>query len=210
MEQFAKRLKLRLGLPLPGSAAQILMAHEERKLFFNSNVVPQHARLSSVLILIYQEANRFYIPLIERQQDGHVHGGQVSLPGGKHDPNDENLSVTAIREAEEEIGISKNDIQLIGRLTEFYIPPSNFIVHPFVAIHSGVPGFFPEAREVARIVPIRLDQLLDNRCIKQCEITLRNGLTISAPAFCLEGLVIWGATAMILSELRVLLTELDG
>lgn len=210
MEQLAKRLKFRLGLPLPGSAAQILMAHEERKLFFNSNAVPQNARTSSVLILIYQQSNRFYVPLIVRQQDGHVHGGQVSFPGGKQDPSDEDLSMTALREAEEEIGVSRQNINVVGRLSEFYIPPSNFMVHPFVGIHDGVPDFFPDAREVERVVPIRLDQLLDDQYISKREISLRNGLKITVPAFCLEGLVIWGATAMILSELRVLLTELDG
>ncbi|MFM7218301.1 MAG: NUDIX hydrolase [Bacteroidota bacterium] len=210
MEQLAKRLKFRLGLPLPGSAAQILMAHEERKLFFNSNAVPQNARTSSVLILIYQDSNKFYVPLIVRQQDGHVHSGQVSFPGGKQDPSDADLSITALREAEEEIGVSRHDIQLVGRLSEFYIPPSNFMVHPFVGIHSGVPEFTPDSREVERVVPIRLDHLMDDQYIAKREIPLRNGFKITVPAFCMEGLVVWGATAMILSELRVLLTELDG
>jgi len=209
MEQLSKRLKLRLSLPLPGVAAQLQMAHEERKLFFHTKVVPQDARLSSVMILIYQQDGQYFIPLIVRQQDGHVHGGQVSFPGGRFDEEDADLQTTALRELSEEIGVPAAEVKLLGRLTEFYIPPSNFLVHPFVGVHDDIPLFIPDEREVARVVPVCLDDLLDDRNISSREITLNNGLKIMAPAFCLEGLVVWGATAMILSELRTLLRELS-
>jgi hypothetical protein len=107
---------------------------------------------------------------------------------------------TALREAEEEIGVKRNDVQILGQLTELYIPPSNFLVHPFVGAINYSPVFFPQAAEVAEVVEIKIDDLADVRFRGEKKITLSNGNTVQTPYYGLKGKTVWGATAMIISE----------
>jgi 8-oxo-dGTP pyrophosphatase MutT (NUDIX family) len=202
------KLKHRLSLPLPGKDAQLLMAHLERRINLAKYNVPQDARWGSVLILLYEDNNVIKFPLILRSTYEGVHSGQVGLPGGKFEAADETLVNTALREANEEIGIVKQDVEPIGALTELYIPPSNFLVHPHLAKINYTPQFIPDPHEVVKVIEVSLDDLANELFVKEKEITLSNGLKILTPYFDLYNYTVWGATAMILSELKTVMIEL--
>ena len=199
LEEISKKLKYRLSLPLPGIDAQMKMAHLERRLTLTRFKVPGYARMGAVLILLFEEDGIIKTCFIERTQYDGVHSGQIAFPGGKKEP-DETLEQTAVREAEEEIGVKGQDITVLGQLTELYIPPSNFLVHPFVGAINYKPAFFPQEAEVAEVVEIKIDDLADVRLRGEKEITLSNGSTVQTPYFDLHGKTVWGATAMIISE----------
>ena len=208
LEIFSKSLKHRLALPLPGREAQLKMAHAERRLNLSRYKIPAEARPGSVLILLFEDEGTIKLPLIMRSDYDGVHSGQIGLPGGKYEPEDADLQSTALRETEEEIGISKSDVSLIGRLTELYIPPSNFLVHPFVGTIPFKPEFVPDQNEVARIIELDLDTLMDENNISEKDIKLSTGITIRTPVFHFNNDTDWGATAMMLSEFKSVLFEL--
>ena len=199
LEELSKKLKYRLSLPLPGIEAQLRMAHLERRLNYSYLKVPEYARMGAVLILLYEDAGSIHTCFIERTQYDGVHSGQIAFPGGKMEPG-ETLEETALREAEEEIGVKRTDVAVLGQLTELYIPPSNFLVHPFVGALNYTPSFFPHAGEVAEVVQIKIDDLVDVRLRGEKNITLSNGTTVQTPFYGLHGKTVWGATAMIISE----------
>ena len=208
LEIFSKSLKHRLALPLPGREAQLKMAHAERRLNLSRYKIPAEARPGSVLILLFEDEGTIKLPLIMRSDYDGVHSGQIGLPGGKFESEDADLQSTALRETEEEIGISKSDVSLIGRLTELYIPPSNFLVHPFVGTIPFKPEFVPDQNEVARIIELDLDTLMDENNISEKDIKLSTGITIRSPVFHFNNDTVWGATAMMLSEFKSVLFEL--
>ena len=130
------------------------------------------------------------------------HSGQISFPGGSWEDSDGSLEAVALREAHEEIGIPPAQIQVLGRLTELYIPVSNFMVHPFVGIIHGTPTFSPQPGEVAHILTPPVHQFFSPEYQKTTDLSLAENLTIrNVPYFEVDGRVVWGATAMILSEL---------
>src|SRR3569832_226273 len=205
LDSLSKRLKHRLSLPLPGMEAQHQMAHVEQREGMSRYQIPENARNGAVLILFFEEENKIKFPLILRAEYKGVHSGQVALPGGKFEEEDAVLESTALREAEEEVGISKEDVEILGMLTEVYIPPSNFLVHPFVGISQATPFFIPHEKEVKEIIVMDIDALLDDSIVSEKVISLNSGMKISTPLFSIKNYDIWGATAMILSELKILL-----
>ncbi|MGZ3901455.1 MAG: NUDIX hydrolase, partial [Bacteroidia bacterium] len=160
---------------------------------------------SAVMLLICRDdKNEFFIPLTERFAYDGVHSGQVSFPGGKFEEKDKDLVQTALRECEEEIGIK--NVKALGTLSKLYIPVSNFLVQPVVGYCDEVNVFMtPHVREVKHILKLRFDSLLDESIVKEGSISIYNGGKIKAPYFEIEGLKVWGATAMVLSEFKVLL-----
>ncbi len=209
-EQFIYLLSEKLTEPLPGESAQLKMASIRRLREIIKISSRDNAIRSSVLILLFpgNNADEFYSVLIQRPSYEGVHGGQISLPGGKVEGHDRDIQTTAKRETQEEIGIDANEITIIGKLSELYIPPSNFLVFPLVGYLPYKPVFRPDPQEVAGIIEIKLNDLVDKRNIKQREITIKNLSKIKAPCFDLEGKTIWGATAMILSEFREILRKI--
>ena len=202
VEQFSSRLKE----PLPGRDAQILMApkpiSESR---FNENP-DWPARPGGVMVLLYPKNGSLYLPLMKRPEyDGH-HSGQVSFPGGKFEKGDSDLVYTALRETQEEIGVSPDAIQTLGNLSELFIIASNFKVLPTVGVLPSAPSFIPDATEVERVIEVSTDELrAKNKGIK----TMRFGkYTIHSPYYAVDGEVVWGATAMMLSELLFVLDEI--
>jgi len=163
-------------------------------------------RQSAVLILLYQKDNLWKLALIKRNVYHGTHSGQISLPGGKKEPFDKDLIDTALRETEEEIGVKKDQVEILKELSPLYIPPSNFIVQPVLSIMKETPTFIPEPREVDRILEMPLHFLLDDSNLKETTVILSGtNQKIKVKAYLFEGEIIWGATAMILAELSEML-----
>jgi 8-oxo-dGTP pyrophosphatase MutT (NUDIX family) len=162
---------------------------------------PGQPRLSSVLMLLYCVDDELNLVLTRRPDYGGVHAGQVSCPGGRHEPP-ETLAATALRETHEEIGVRPVDVEIMGELTPLYVVPSDFEVHPFVGryLGQGRPSFVPDTREVAAIIETPLRVLLDSATRAEEEMELRGGLRMTVPFFRLGEDKVWGATAMMLSE----------
>ncbi|RMG20729.1 MAG: CoA pyrophosphatase [Bacteroidetes bacterium] len=201
---FIRALAARLGGPLPGRAAQQQMASR-----FRSRLSPpSHARSSGVLMLLYPHEQAWQMVFMKRTADEGVHSGQVSFPGGRREPGDKDLIHTALREAEEELGIPASEVEVLGQLTELYIAPSNFLVYPSVGYLPYRPAFQPDPAEVAEVIEAPLSLLLHPQTRQMRHIHLRNGLRASVPAFWVKGHAIWGATAMMLNELLELLRGL--
>jgi len=204
LEELATKLYRLLKEPLPGRLGQFAMApqpvDEQRFL----PVVREDHRKGAVLMLFYPDESGAFVPFIKRPDYDGVHSGQVALPGGKMDPGDLDLSFTALREAKEEIGVDPSKIELLGKLTEVYIPPSNFLVSPFIGITFEKPVFQPDPVEVARIISCPVPTLLDKNIRKMGRVKASSGLNITTPYFDIEQEMVWGATAMMLSEFNYL------
>lgn len=191
---------------LPGPSSQVKMAPKIRisdilKPKTNTNTIS-----SSVLILIYPADNQLKTVLIQRPFYNGVHGGQVSFPGGKRE-RDESIEQTALREANEEIGIDPNNVNIIGKLTPLFIPPSNYIVYPFVGYMNKRPVFVPDSFEVMDIIEVELDFFLDKQNYKSEFIAMSSGEKLQTPCFIYNEKIVWGATAMIIMEMADLVNH---
>jgi 8-oxo-dGTP pyrophosphatase MutT (NUDIX family) len=199
MVSWKTSLRNALKPPLPGLAAQEKMAPSERLKRYNPEE-PSKAINSSVLILLYPSEQGLRIPFIQRPLYQGPHSGQISLPGGKCEKTDKNNWETALRETREELGICTDIVEYIGELTQIYIPNSHYYVSPQVGyIHKNL-QFNPSPFEVSEVIEASAQQLLVQPYqIKK--IHHIQGITIEAPFYDVNGKHIWGATAMILSEL---------
>lgn len=194
-------------MTLPGEAAQKLMLPQlEQQDRFNQHLISR-ARPSAVIIMFYPFKGRIYFPLIQRPFYAGAHSGQISLPGGKKEQHDQDLIDTALRETEEEIGVKVKKEQILGCLSTLFVPVSNFNIWPMVAAVEATPAFKPDPVEVANIIQCPLNHLLDPGNVKATTITTRSNLKINAPYFSIQEQIVWGATAMILSELKAILSN---
>ncbi|MCP5098442.1 MAG: CoA pyrophosphatase, partial [Chloroflexi bacterium] len=157
-------------------------------------------RVGGVLLLLYCVENELHFVLTRRRDDLNSHGGQISFPGGRQEPG-EPLQTTALRETDEEIGVSPTAVSILGHLTDIYIPPSDFEVHPFVGWYheNGKPTFNPATTEVAEIIEVPLAHLFDPNTRREEPWDFR-GHQITIPFFEIEEHKVWGATAIMLSE----------
>jgi 8-oxo-dGTP pyrophosphatase MutT (NUDIX family) len=204
IHSFADALRERLAEPLPGAEAHLKMASRSRlRMAMQPN---ERTRRSAVLIVFYPYQNSIYLPLILRPQYDGVHAGQMAFPGGRMERSDENLIRTALREAQEEVGIRVTDVKVLGKLTEIYIPPSNFYVQPVVGILPYRPDFYPDPREVEHVVEVSLEELMDETIIGENAIEIK-GVVIDAPFYRIQGFKVWGATAMMISELLTVINS---
>ncbi len=187
---------------LPGWEAHKKMAPPIRQPLPN---LPKNVRYSAVCILIFQKNSEPHTLLIKRTEDGKVHSGQISFPGGRLDSNDFSLTYCALRECEEEIGLSKNNLHILGSLSELYIPPSNFLVTPIVCTSERVKNLIRSADEVAEIIEVPLQDLFKNQNKVEKEVWGSGAAqTMEAPTYQFKEHTIWGATAMMLAELEEL------
>ena len=165
----------------------------------------RRARPSAVMILLHEKQDELLCTLIERPDYQGVHSRQMAFPGGKAELGDESLLHTALREMEEEIGVEADRVEVVGSLTELYIPPSNFLVHPFVGVLQDPPVYRPDPLEVSEVVEFSIYDLHRRHAVRQVEVPTRLYGRMRVPAFILADKVVWGATAAILSEMREVL-----
>lgn len=191
--------------PLPGKQAQLSMSpNPVDKRRFDSKL-PENHRKGSVLILLYPNENKAFFPLIKRPIYQGVHSGQIAFPGGKMEEEDADEIETALREAWEEVNILPKQVKLIGRMSDLFIPTSNFLVTPVLGYSEIVPDFIPEEKEVARIIQAAVSTLYEPSFRKQKILEFSNNFRLDTPYFEVEKEMVWGATAMILSELLQIL-----
>ena len=203
-ESYVSFLRRTLLEPLPGMEAQLSMAPVGR-FGHNYDPAPPEARCGAVLLLIFPNPGGISLPLIKRPEGFSVHSGQIALPGGGHEQPEHFPVETALRETEEEIGVPQEAVTVLGVLTPLYIPPSNYSITPVVGVlRDPSPSFRPEAREVARVIPVRVDDLIPGK--ETAEVRGSTG-SRTAPCYRVGESIIWGATAMILSEYLVVHLE---
>ena len=194
--------------PLGGLESQFKMAPLLRKRFSLEDIVSQKPKDSAVLALFYPGIdNMTNILLMLRASYNGVHSSQISFPGGKKDKKDPSLQHTALRETEEEIGIAKNDIMIFREMTKTYIPPSNFMVTPFLGLINTKPRFKTN-EEVERLIEVNVKELLDENSLTSKNLTTSYMKNVDVPCFKLNDYTVWGATAMMLSEIKDLIKSI--
>ena len=193
-------LRTRLAEPLPGPAAQRRFAPNPPRKSWRPDDQPPGAREAAALILLYPGDAGPLFPLTVRRHDLPLHPGQISLPGGGLDPG-EDPAAGALRETHEELGIDPAAVRIVGALSPLWVIVSNFIVRPFVGVTDARPAFHPEPREVAELIETPVDWVRDTTRVAWDQ-RVRDGVRIEFPYFDFGGHRVWGATAMILSELR--------
>ena len=177
--------------------------------------LPGQGQIAAVMILMYpgspdnvaeREPN---LVLTKRHSNLSKHAGQISFPGGRQDSG-ESLEQTALRETFEEIGISQNQIEVLGQLNSVYIPPSDFTVTPFVGWYDRPPNFVRSEAEVAEIIETSIAHLLDPTTMVFGDVKIEDGRTMSVPYYQIDAHQVWGATALIVSELVERLSQISG
>lgn len=192
---------------LPGKDAQYRMAPEGR-IESATTSVKKTPRQAGVLVLFYPFDGRLYFPMIQRTDYGGVHAGEIGFPGGEQEESDNDLVATALRESFEEIGIEREKVKIQGRLSELYIPISNFLVLPVVGYADHRPEFHLDPEEVEELLEIPLTEFMNPEIIKHEERQIGNGPRI-IPYFAIQNKKIWGASAMILSELLAIIARIN-
>jgi len=193
-----------LQLPLPGRAAQQIMAVRPRP-GDRPDLPNPCPNEGAVLLLLYEREGRLVLLLTRRTQTVETHKGQVSLPGGAREPQDHDFAQTALRETCEELGIPGKTVEVLGALTPLYIPPSRFCVYPYVGYVSHAYPLRPDANEVAEVIEVPLEYLLDP-ATREVEVHFRDNQRFQVPVYRVANQKVWGATAMILAEFLAMLS----
>lgn len=195
------------NVPLGGLDSQFKMAPALRLKFTEESIAKRNPKESAVMALFYpdKDAQTRFLLMLRPNYNG-THASQISFPGGKKDDLDHSLIATALRETEEEVGISKKSITIYRELTKTYIPPSNFWVTPYLGFINKNPMFITND-EVELLVEVKVADLLDDQSLITKNLTTSYMKNIEVPCFFLNEHIVWGATAMILSEVKDLLNS---
>jgi len=204
---FLAKIPLIKQAVLPNKASHLKMIPPNRKLDFLKNKTAQKPREAAVLCLFYPNAtNEVEFILILRKTYKGTHSNQIAFPGGKKELSDADFEQTALRETEEEIGVDSKAIRVFKTMSKVYIPPSNFMVYPFLGYATETPNFIKEAKEVEKIIKIPFETLLKQENTTKKVVETSYGIAIEVPIFVLQDTEVWGATAMILQEIKDLFT----
>ena len=198
------------NIKLPAEGSHLKMMPPSRKALLNiQKEAINQAKKAGVLALFYPDEYKQtkFILILRKTYEG-IHSAQVGFPGGKLEAQDTSLEEAAIREAFEEVGVSKNTIEVLRALTQVYIAPSNFYVHPFIAITPKTPFFKLQEDEVEALIEVDLQHFLDDNIVMTKRVKASYNIDVEVPTFLLNDYIVWGATAMILSEIKDLLKEL--
>lgn len=197
-------------MPLPGEAAHRKLAPLQRiKELEAINIAERQPQEAGVMAVFYPglEGETRLVLILRKTYRG-VHSNQVGFPGGRVEPEDRNLEETALRETEEEVGIPRNDIEVLKQLSKLYIPPSNFWVQPFIGLLHETPRLIPQESEVEKVLEVKLSDFLDDSNLVNKRLTTSYAVDIDVPAYLLNDQIVWGATGMMLSEIRELLKKI--
>jgi 8-oxo-dGTP pyrophosphatase MutT (NUDIX family) len=197
-------------IKLPGEQAHYKLAPMLRfkELEKIDDIALRKPKQAAVMAVFYPgpvKETRF--ALILRKTYKGVHSNQVGFPGGRVEVEDRDLQHTALRETEEEVGIPQHEVEVLRELTKLYIPPSNFWVQPFIGVMQGSPSFVPQEEEVEAVLEINLVDFLSDSCLTTETLSTSYASNIEVPAFLLNGHVVWGATAMMLSEMKEIIRQ---
>ncbi len=197
-------------MELPGEALQMKMAPLERLLELKRLAYKaKTAKKAGVMALFYPSIlGETHLALILRKTYKGVHSAQIGFPGGQYEIEDGSLLETALRETEEEVGVCRESISVLKQLTEVYIPPSNYFVHPYLGILKSTPQFVLQEEEVEALLEVPLVHFMEDKVQITKTLNTSYATNIEVPAFLLNGHVVWGATAMMLNEVREMLKEL--
>ena len=208
-DKFLESISKIKNIPLTGEDSHFKMVPPfRRELLKEQSKAIKKAKYAGVLALFYPDkyGQTSFVLILRKTYKG-VHSAQVGFPGGKLEKNDKSLEEAAIRETVEEVGVQPNTIAIVRDLSQIYIPPSNFYVFPFIAITEKTPQFKKEEKEVEAIIEVSLKEFLDDNALFEKKVKTSYSLEIEVPAFKLNGYTVWGATAMMLSEIKDLLKQ---
>lgn len=208
--EFSTRIVKVKNLELPGEDFHLKMAPIERLLELKRKArEKESAKQAAVLCLFYpsSEGETRFVLILRKTYKG-VHSAQIGFPGGKIEVGDRTLEETALRETEEEVGVPVTDVSVLKKLTEIYIPPSNFFVQPYLGTSENTPYFILQEDEVEAVIEVPLTEFLDDSVRVTQTLKTSYAKQIEVPAFHLQGHVVWGATAMMLNEIREMLNQL--
>ena len=202
-QEFLEYVPKLMTAELPAEVSHIKMAPLERiESLKNFDIGIKKPKIAAVMMLFYPKNGITHLVLIVRNSYKGVHSAQIAFPGGKYEAQDEIFENTALRETHEEVGIHPNNMEIIKTFTPMYIPPSDFMVHPFLGISKEEIVFIPNIKEVANIIELPLTVFLSDTIITDTKLSTSYANDITVPAFKIEEHIVWGATAMMLSELK--------
>lgn len=207
--EFIRRLKTALQGDLPGRLAHNKMMSYDRPTADEALKIDPEVRIGAVLMLLYPIDNKLHTLLMLRPVYKGTHSGQISFPGGKMEKEDIDTIATALRETQEEAGVIPDTVEILGKLSDVYIPPSRYLVKPYIGFAAERPELIPDPREVDALIEAPIEALLEKNNVREKSIFISAlNAKVRAKYFDVSGHTVWGATAMMISEFNAIVEEI--